>query len=194
MKDKILLFFYASALVIISSFHNIEALFYTLVLLVFILVFSTMELYEKISLFKRAIFSILLFSISVSLPYMIVGLIADRIDLYDRLYYVLMINIRALDLTLLTFLCLKYINMYKALDFSKSLSLLMVLVSTHIVSYVRTFHEFREAFKSRSISNNLSIKNIKDYLKRVVGYFFDKSRETSEDIYMAMKSRGFDSD
>ncbi|GBC89222.1 hypothetical protein HRbin13_01362 [bacterium HR13] len=187
MKDKALLLLYITFLIWASSMHSVESLLAILLLLLVLLALLPVKAREKLRVLKRTFLSVFLFSLFVPLPYFVVGLLTGE----NRLDYLLMINARTFAMTMSTFMFLETANLFKALDFSKNLSLLLVLVSSHALSYARVLKEFADAFKSRSPSRRMKKEDTKHYLIRVLSYFFDKSKETSEDIYTAMKSRGF---
>lgn len=186
MKDKLLLFFYLFLLIFVSFLHSIGILFFVFMLILAVLSFSPLKVKEKLRILRRSFFSVFFFSIFVSLPYVFIGFLIGE----NRFNYFLMVNLRAFDLTVMTFTFLELVNLFKALDFSKNLSLLLVLVSSHSISYIKVLKDFTQAFKSRSPKNGVRGEDLKNYLTRVVSYFFEKSMETSEEIYIAMKSRG----
>ena len=190
MKDRLLLTAYIIAMVLISFTHTSKLLLVILCLLLLLLFTLPMRHHERLKILKRTLISVFIFSSIVSLSYTVAGFIMGE----NRIDYAIMVNLRALNLTLLTLISLKYINLYKALDFSRNAGLILVLTSTHTVSYARVLHDFREAFKSRNPNKKIKVKAIENYIRRVISYFFEKSRQTSEDIYMAMKSRGFHHD
>lgn len=187
MKDKILLSVYLSLLISVSLVHSYEWLLGILSLLCITVFILPLKKKEKIKILKRSFSSVFFFGVLVSVPYAIVGFFTGE----NRLDYLLTINARALDLTLLTFVFLAVMNPFKALDFSKNLSLLLVITSSHALVYSKVLKDFKDAFKSRSTEGRIRGEDFKHYLTRLVVYFFDKSKETSEDIYIAMKSRGF---
>jgi cobalt/nickel transport system permease protein len=187
MKDKILLSVYLSLLVLVSLVHSYEWLLGILSLLCITLFLLPLKKREKVKILKRSFFSVFFFGVLVSVPYTTVGLFIGD----NRFDYLLMINTRTLDLTLLTFVFLEVMNPFKALDFSKNLSLLLVITSSYVLVYNKALKDFKDAFKSRSTGSRIRGEDFKHYLTRLVVYFFDKSKETSEDIYIAMKSRGF---
>ncbi len=109
----------------------------------------------------------------------------------NRWNYFFAINLRTFELAFLTVIFLSKINLFKALDFSKNLTMLLVLVSGFVVTYSKTLKDFQDAFNSRTIEKKVQIQELRNYIKRVVVFFFEKSKETSQETYLAMKSRGF---
>jgi cobalt/nickel transport system permease protein len=101
-----------------------------------------------------------------------------------------MISLRSFSIALATFIAFKLVNIYKVLDFSKSVSFLMIIVSSHIFTYLKLFEEFKNALKSRTIGHiGSNVKMV--FISGLLEFFFEKSIRTSEELYQAMKSRGF---
>ncbi len=184
MRDKLLLLLYVFLLLFLSSLRGVVELFIILFLLLFTLLL--MPIKRKLDVLKTSFLSFFFFSSVVSTSYLMTGFWLRE----NRFDYFLMINLRSFDLTLLTFLFLRTINLYKALDFSKTLSALLVITMSHTISYRRLFWDFMDAFKSRKIEKP-SRSTALTFLRRLSLFFFEKSISMSEEMHQALKSRGF---
>ncbi|MFN4319657.1 MAG: hypothetical protein ACK4FY_04165 [Aquificaceae bacterium] len=107
--------------------------------------------------------------------------------------YFLMINLRSFEITFLTFLFLKTANLYKAFDFSKTLTFILVIGISNILMYDRLLKDFKYAFRSRALEKSTRQVST-SFIKRLSIFFLDKSINTSREVYQAMKSRGFYND
>ncbi|RMH81364.1 MAG: ABC transporter permease [Acidobacteria bacterium] len=184
MKDRLLTALYVFLFVLLSSLRSWEVLSLALLLTLALLVFYPMGIREKSRILRRALLSSLLFVLLVSIPY---------VFMTKDMGYLLMVMTRVLSLMLLTFLFLKMVNPFAVLSFSKSLSFILVLSVSQITSYLRLLREFEQAFKSRS-PHKPRREEYRGFLGRVLSYFFEASARNSEEVYQAMKSRGFDID
>jgi len=186
MKDKILLLIYLILIIFISSLRSLDILFISLMVL--FLVYSILPLkINKIKSVKKIFFTVGFFSSIITFPYFIAGFFVGE----NRWDYFFAINLRTFELAFLTMIFLSKINLFKALDFSKNLTMLLVLVSGFVVIYSKTLKDFQDAFNSRTIEKKVQIQELRNYIKRVVIFFFEKSKETAQETYLAMKSRGF---
>jgi|YNPMSStandDraft_1061717.scaffolds.fasta_scaffold51390_2 cobalt/nickel transport system permease protein len=186
MKDKILLLIYLILLVFISLLRSLDVLLISLVVLFLVYLILPLKI-NKIKSLKKVFFTVSLFSGIVTLPYFVAGFFMGE----NRWNYFFAINLRTFELAFLTVIFLSKINLFKALDFSKNLTMLLVLVSGFVVTYSKTLKDFQDAFNSRTIEKKVQIQELRNYIKRVVVFFFEKSKETSQETYLAMKSRGF---
>ncbi len=186
MKDKVLLLIYLILLIFISSLRSLDILLISLMVL--FLVFSILPLkINKIKSVKKIFFTVGFFSSIITFPYFIAGFFVEE----NRWNYFLTVNLRTFELAFLTMIFLSKINLFKALDFSKNLSMILVLVSGFVIIYSKTMKDFQDAFYSRTIERNIQNQELRNFIKRVVSFFFEKSKETSQETYLAMKSRGF---
>lgn len=184
MRDKLLLFLYVFFLLYLSSLKGLVELFIALFFLLFALLLVPIK--RKLDVLRTAFLSFFFFSFVVSTSYLMIGFWQGE----NRFDYFLMINLRSFNLTLLTFLFLRTINLYKALDFSKTLSTLLIITTSHTISYRRLFQDFMDAFRSRNIEKP-SRKTALTFLRGLSLFFFEKSISMSEEMHQAMKSRGF---
>lgn len=185
MRDKLLLLVYILSLIYLSHLSNVYEL---LMILCFLLLFLlSAPIKNKLKLLKHSLFSFFLFSFVISFSYLLLDLSSGN---REGVEYFLMINLRSFGMTFLTFLFLRIANLYKALDFSKTLTFLLVIAVSNVLTYKRLLKDFKDALKSRSIGKTTRQTSFA-FIKRLSLFFFDKSVYTSREVYQAMKSRGF---
>ncbi len=181
MKHKIFLLIYIILILVLTSFHNVEFLF---VFLLFLLILSGKNVFN---LAKKSFFSILAFNSIISISYIILSFIQNK----EWVDYIVLLNLRVFDLTFLTFLFASKVNLFKALDFSKTFSMILVLSYSQILLFKKTFEDFKLALKSRIITKTTPKKDIYNFVSTITFYFLNKSINNSKEISQAMKSRGF---
>ncbi len=181
MKDRFLLLLYMLALLLLSSLSSIKYLLFFLFLL---LLANAISLRGNFRGSIRPPVFALFTALFISTPY----------ALWTGHYsYVFLLTLRVLNLTLLTLLVLRNTNLYLALGFSKTLSQLLVLTSSHILLYRRVFSEFKDSLRSRS-PEGPQRRDMINFSGGIGLYFFDRALRDSEEVAKAMKSRGFDID
>jgi len=169
MKDKILLLIYLILLVFISLLRSLDVLLISLVVLFLVYLILPLKI-NKIKSLKKVFFTVSLFSGIVTLPYFVAGFFMGE----NRWYYFFVINLRTFELAFLTVIFLSKINLFKALDFSKNLTMLLVLVSGFVVTYSKTLKDFQDAFNSRTIEKKSSDPRIKKLHKKGCCFFLRK--------------------
>ncbi len=180
MKHKIYLLFFLISVLVLTSFHNLYFLFG------FLLVLLILSGKDVLNLTKKALISISLFNSVVSISYIVLSIIQNK----EWIDYVVLLNLRVFDLTFLTFLFVKKANLFKALDFSKTFSMILVLSYSQILLFKKSFEDFKLAMKSRLIQKPKR-KDFYNFISTTVFYFLNKSVNNSKEISQAMKSRGF---
>lgn len=161
----------------IQDLHTLILVFITLLLL---------SIKDSLRLLKRVFLSILFFNSVVSISYLTIQILKGVIDLE----YLLVVNLRVVDMTYLTFLSFSRIKLFKALSFSKELVAVLVLSYSQILHYKRILEEFLTVLNLRVVKRG----TLKDYLSfygRLFELLFDKSVKNGREISQAMKSRGF---
>ena len=180
MKHKIFLLIYIILILVLTSFHNVEFLF---VFLLFLLILSGKDVFN---LARKSFFSILAFNSIISISYIVLSVIQNK----EWVDYIVLLNLRVFDLTFLTFLFASKVNLFKALDFSKTFSMILVLSYSQILLFRKTFEDFKLALRSRIITKTPK-KDIYNFVSTITFYFLNKSINNSKEISQAMKSRGF---
>jgi len=180
LRDRILLGFYLLGLVIILSSHS----FYLLSFFAIVLLCLARSSWLKI--LKKALKSIFFFNIAISIGYIAIAVLQERV----WLEYILLFNLRVFVLTLTTLLFSHYVNITLALSFSKTLSFLLSVSLSQIYSYQKSYENFMLALKSRLIKK-MNERAKKEFITSVFGYFFTKALYDSEEKSLALKARGF---
>ena len=180
MGDKIFLLLYLVSVFILTSIHNLY--FYSIFLLILMIISGK----ELIPVFKKSLISVIIFNFTISISYIIFCLLKNE----EWLWYVVLLNLRVFTLTFLTFLFVSKVNIFKAFSFSKTFQYLLTLSYSQIITYTRSFEDFRFSMKSRLIQKP-ERKDIYAFISRIFSYFFKKTLENSKEISQAMRSRGF---
>lgn len=180
MRDKLLALLYAFGVVFLLVNHSITLMCVT-TLLLFMLAYT-----HFFSLLKRSIMAILMFNISISLGYIILSLFRDE----PFLSFLILFNLRVFNLTFMTLLFSKSVNIPFLLSFFPTLSFLFTLSLSQIFSYKRSYENFMLSLKSRMIKK-MNERNKKEFIATVFGYFFKKVLYDSEEKSLALKARGF---
>ena len=176
MVDKLAGILYLVFILLLTVIHDIT--FYILVLAILIVLSGK----SFFILAKKTLLAVLFFNLFISISYLVLkGFEFD---------YLILVNMRVIDMTFMTFLFVNKINLFKLFSFSKNLTYLLVLSYSQILVFERYFNEFSLALKSRLI-NKPSYKQKKNFITAVLTYFTEKSVENSREIAQAMKSRGF---
>ena len=177
-KDKILLLLYLIGVLFISLTSNFFILAAALVL---IFALGGKKCFVNL---KYPLIALLFFNGTVTLAYVIYAGIHSSI---------LIFNTRVFALTCLTLLMAKSINLFSALYFSKTLSLILTIAYNQIIVFKKVWRDFQLAFKSRTLKKP-ERKQLNFYMVRVIRFFIEKSLIYSREIHLSMKSRGFDLD
>ena len=180
MKDKLFFVLYLLSIVILTSVHDI---WFFVAFLSFLFVFAGKNIF---SILKKTALSIILFNSIVSISYVIYSVLKNQ----EWFEYILLLNLRVFTITFMTFLFINRVNIFKALSFSKTLQFLLVLSYSQILTYKKSFNEFKLALKSRTIQKP-ERKDMYNFISRVFYFFLNKSMNNSKEISQAMKSRGF---
>lgn len=180
MKDKIFLVFYIIFIILLTSYRN---LYFLIFFSFFLFIISFKNL---LFILKKTIFSIIIFNSIICLSYFIFSYIKGEVD-YN---YFLMINLRVFNLTFMTFLLIKKINIFKAISFSRDITFILNLAYSQILSFLRIKEEFKLSFKSRSLKKQKR-DSFYNFILSMLLFFFNKSYNNLKEISFAMKSRGF---
>jgi cobalt/nickel transport system permease protein len=101
-----------------------------------------------------------------------------------------LINLRVLFLTSLTFLFVARVNPFEALAFSSGLTYLFILAYSQAMTFRHVLVNFRLAFKSRCIER----PTLRDRYRHSAGigaHLLEKSLHNATEITHVMRSRGF---
>jgi cobalt/nickel transport system permease protein len=141
--------------------------------------------YDKIfKLNKKVLKSILLFNAGVSIGYMVMGII-EGIEVWSFLIY---INLKVYVLTYFVTLFFERIDIVRFFAFSKNLSFLLSISLSQIISYKKTFEDFRYAYRARVVKSLRSRE--KRFITTVFEFFLQKAMSDAKERTLAMKARG----
>ena len=180
MKDRLLLLGYAACVILATSVHDPRWLAGG------VLLAAALAGRQALAILRRTLLPILFFNLAVSLGYTLSGLIRNDF----QFGYLTLVNIRVLLLTFLTFLLAARVDFLRALNFSPTLTYLIVLALSQIMTFRRLQEEFRLAGESRRL-RRLSLRDGYAQSATVAVQFFDKAEHGAGEIACAMRSRGF---
>jgi cobalt/nickel transport system permease protein len=138
------------------------------------------------SLLRRAILATLTFSIVVSLAYVLqvlwlLGAIPWQ--------WLLTINLRVLDMALLTFVFIERTNLFTALSFSRRLTFMLVLAVSQSLGLRRTLEDFRLAMQSRS-ARRIGLRDRYRAAGHAAGWLLDRALANAHESAQALQARG----
>jgi cobalt/nickel transport system permease protein len=140
---------------------------------------------QWVGVLRKACLAVLAFNAIVTVSYAAIAGLEGTFSLH----YVVLINLRVLFLTCLTFLFVSRVNLFEALAFSRSLTYLFTLACGQAMTLTRVLANFRLALKSRSIDQ----PGLGDRYRQVATagvLLLDKSLHDATEITHAMRSRG----
>lgn len=139
-----------------------------------------------LKLLRRALRVILVFNLAVSLGYVLLAELRG----FSPWETLLLINLRVVTLTLLTFLFIARVNLFRALDFSPRLSWLLTLAYSQALGFQRAQADFRLALASRSLDRPRLIDRYRASAA-AAAWFMDKALATARESALALRARGF---
>lgn len=177
MNDRIWFVLYLSAVMILGVIHNEWIMFFSIM--------ATLVLAGKArwKIFFKTLLVIGLFNATISISYIIYGFFMP-VDIFA----LVLINLRALAITLLTFTLVRRINLHKALEFSKVLAILYGFTYAQIILLKNMLESYYDGLKSRgaTLGSSITKKQLQPLLTTLFGTMLHKSNEQS----MGLRSRG----
>ncbi|MBN9411139.1 MAG: ABC transporter permease [Burkholderiales bacterium] len=182
-RDTLWLALYAAALLALGFIHD------PAVLGALLAIAALAAGPARSGLLRRAVLSVLLFNLSVSLGYALLAL--WRGDLWTAAtgQYLLRINLRVLLMVFLGFWLVSRVNLLRALRCSPTLSLVATLASGQARTFTRVLRDFRLAFASRDVGQ-ARWRDRTRHAAAQAAHLLDKSLANAEDTALAMRSRG----
>lgn len=141
---------------------------------------------EAVAVLRRAVLAVVAFNAVVSLSYAVMAWLQE-LSPWETL---LRLNLRVLLLTSLTFLFIARVNLFRALDFSRSLSYVLALAYSQALTFQRAQDDFRLALASRSLQRP-SLAQRYRASAAAVSWFLEKSLHAAHQSAQALRSRGF---
>ena len=141
---------------------------------------------EARSLLRRAVLAVAAFNVLVSLGY---GLMAwlQHLSPWETL---LRLNLRVLWLTCVTFLFTRRANLFRALDFSRTLTYVLGLAYSQTMAFRRAQEDFRMALASRSLRRPGMLEQYRSSAA-AASWFLEKALHAATQSSHALRSRGF---
>jgi len=140
---------------------------------------------DIVKLNKKVIKSIFLFNMSITVGYIVLSFFKD-VPLVSFIVY---INLKVYLLTYFVFWFFAKVDVVDFFSFSKDLSYLLSISLSQIISYKKTYEDFRLAYKARVIKKLRQRE--KGFIGRVFDFFLKKALKESKERALAMKARGF---
>lgn len=165
-------------ILLLLSLHDIVSL----VIATFVL--WSLNVHKIVQLTLRVIKSVFFFNMGVSLGYVIMSL-WQHVTPWE---YLITINLKVYVLTYFVFLFFELYSIVQIMDFSKDLGYMTTIALSQIVSYRKSFEDFRLAFVSRGL--RLRDKHPK-FIAHTFEFFLDKTIHDANERTLAMKARGF---
>ncbi len=138
------------------------------------------------TILRRAVLAVLAFNALVSLSYAALAGY-QGFSPWDTL---LRLNLRVLLLTCLSFLFIARANLFRALDFSRSLTYVLGLAYSQAMTFNRAHDDFRLALASRSLHRPGLLQRYR-VSAAAASWFLEKSLHVATQSSQALRSRGF---
>jgi cobalt/nickel transport system permease protein len=179
-RDRLLLFLYMAGILAATLVHDPAWLAFGLAA---VLVAAGTDAWR---LLRRALVAILAFNAVVSLSYAFMAWWQDTSP-WETL---LRLNLRVLLLTSLSFLFIARANLFRALDFSRSLTYVLALAYSQALTFRRAHDDFRLALASRSLRRPGLVDRYRASAA-AASWFLEKSLHAAAQSAQALRSRGF---
>jgi len=180
MKARVALFAYLAAVLLGTTVHDVRWLGPGLLLVL------ALAGNQWLRILRRAGLAILAFNSIVTASYALLAGLKGNFSLD----YVVLINLRVLFLTCLTFLFVARVNPFEALAFSGGLTYLFVLAYSQVATFRQVLVNFRLAFKSRCIERP-ALRDRYRHSAGIGAHLLEKSLNNATEITHVMRSRGF---
>ncbi len=178
VNEKRWLFLYLSGVLFLGVVHN------EFVMLLSIAFTFFLNKKAKFRILFKALFVILFFNATVTISY----LVYSFFEASANPYALVLINLRALAITMLTFTLIHNINIHKALEFHPFSSILYSFTYAQIILLKSMLNDYYNGLKSRGASFKQQIN--KEQLPPLFATLFGTMLHKSNEQTMALKSRG----
>lgn len=177
MNEKRWFILYLLLILLLSVLHS------TMLMATVILLLLVVNQKARWKIFFRAFFALLLFNGTVTLSYLFYGLFVP-IDPFA----LVLINLRALAITMLTFSLMHHVNFHKVLAFNDTMGVLYAFTYAQISLLRKMLTEYYQGLKSRGATARtvLEKKQLQSLLTTLFGTMLHKSGEQS----LGLRSRG----
>lgn len=179
-RDRLLLALYGVAVLAASLIHRSD------VLAGMLLASLALAGGDAPRLLGRALKAVLVFNLAVGVGYAGLSLWSGA----DPWPTLLLITLRVLLLTLLSFLLVARVNLFRALAFSRTLAYLLALAYSQALTFRRAQEDFRLALISRS-PRRPTLADRYRASAAAASWFMDKAVHASRESAQALRARGF---
>jgi len=180
VKARIALLGYVTAIVLGTTVHDIRFLGVGLGAVL------ALAGRQWLRIIRKACLAVVAFNATVSVSYAVIAGLGGTFSTN----YVVLINLRVLFLTCLTFLFVARVNAFQALAFSRSLTHLFTLAYGQAATFRELLMNFHLAFKSRGIEH-VRLRDRYRHSANIGVHLLDKSLHNATEITRVMRSRGF---
>jgi cobalt/nickel transport system permease protein len=104
--------------------------------------------------------------------------------------WLVMVNLRVLLMTLLTFVFIARVNLFRALGFSRRLTFLLILATSQSMALRRTLEDFRLGLASRAI-RPAGLRARYRAAGHAAAWLLDRALANAHESAQALQSRGF---
>ncbi len=126
------------------------------------------------------------FVLAVSMGYLVVA----REELGHAWRTLLLIDVRVLALTLLTFGVFRKLDLQRALGFSRTLRFVLILTTSQVLTFRRLFVDFRHALESRTPGKVCLLTALR-HGAATSAWFLRRAEHDATEITQALDARGF---
>ena len=181
-RDSFYLFLLILVLLLVSFVDNL----FLLSSFLFAIVVAYLGLGGSLQTLLKTIRRIAAFCIVLSVAYWIHAILNNT----DPLRYILLFNLRIMDM-IISVLCFReFANPVHAFSFSRTLSYMFTLTYSQIQVYMSLYEDFKFVRRSRMVHTG-GYSHRLSFFAKMVEYFFKKAIARSENTAMAMRARGF---
>lgn len=137
-------------------------------------------------LLSRVVRTVLPFNLAVSMGYLMLAWLRTE----PPWQTLLLLNLRVLLLTAITFLFVRRVNLFRALGFSRSLTYLLGLAYSQALTFRRAHEDFRLALVSRS-PRRPGLMDRYRASAAAASWYLEKALAAARESAQALRSRGF---
>lgn len=137
-------------------------------------------------LLSRVVRTVLPFNLAVSMGYLMLAWLRTE----PPWQTLLLLNLRVLLLTAITFLFVRRVNLFRALGFSRSLTYLLGLAYSQALTFRRAHEDFRLALVSRS-PRRPGLMDRYRVSAAAASWYLEKALAAARESAQALRSRGF---
>lgn len=178
MNEKKWLLAYLGAVLLVGLVHNVFFMLFSIAVTFFL------NKKAKLRILSKAVFVILFFNATVTISYLVYALF----EVSATPSALILINLRALAITMLTFTLIHNVNIHKALEFHPLFSILYSFTYAQIILLKSMLIDYYNGLKSRGASLKKQIN--KEQLPPLFATLFTTMLHKSNEQTMALKSRG----